>query len=724
MTTAASAVLFGAALRALIMACVLWAGLRLLRVRNVWVQKAAWSVVLVAGFAMPALIASPWWPGWAAVQVPAISWSEALFAQLHANTAKPPLQPTEQLPAPNSAPPAALEIRHARARVLRNEDLASLPGDGDESATIAPSNIEPVAVSPVSAAAPMADGASKAQPLSAQLISTAWLLYLAVSVALLFRLLFGVAAAIRLWVRSEPVNANAGCGFNPQIPVRASPLISSPVNIGSGIILPADYAEWDAETLRVVLAHEGAHVEQRDFYLQLAAGVYAAINWFSPLGWWLKRKLSELSEAISDRAGLEESASGPAYAQLLLEFAARPRPTLIGVPMAHKGNLSERIDGLLNDAHFKQAFGGTRRALIGAVVVPLILVAMTATVRVKAASAVAQSDSMPTSSPAQPAVTVQSNPQPAQVGNSRAGQTAPSTTSDDQSPVPSPSPAPAPAPPESASADQNQVPSPAPPVPAANDSQDSAPAVPPMPPIPDVHVDVHVPPMPPMPAFDARVYVESGCRGSGNSYAIVGEPGTQTEYCGNWGPDGSTEVDKARTNAHAPFVLIRREGKLYIVDDPATVSQLQAMEQARESLRAQMRAFGDQMRAKGEADREAPRAARKTAENIPTPDLSKELAELDASVASLKAKQGATVSREQLQEIQHEVSELQRRVIQAEIGASLNINMNGEMAQFGKEQAEFGKQMGQLGNTMGEQGEKMRAIIDESLKDGKARPVN
>jgi hypothetical protein len=47
----------------------------------------------------------------------------------------------------------------------------------------------------------------------------------------------------------------------------------------------------------------------RDFYLQVLAGLYGAMFWFSPLGWWLKRKLSELGEAISDLAGLEEAAS-------------------------------------------------------------------------------------------------------------------------------------------------------------------------------------------------------------------------------------------------------------------------------------------------------------------------------------------------------------------------------------------------------------------------------
>ena len=143
----------------------------------------------------------------------------------------------------------------------------------------------------------------------------------------------------------------------------ASRAVSSPVTIGSGVVLPADYDDWDSEKLRIVLAHERSHIRQGDFYLQLLAGLYAALFWFSPLGWWLKRKLSDLAEAISDRAGLEEAASRSSYAQILLEFAAAPRPTLIGVAMARTGSLSRRIERLLNDVSFRQAFAGSRRAL-------------------------------------------------------------------------------------------------------------------------------------------------------------------------------------------------------------------------------------------------------------------------------------------------------------------------------------------------------------------------
>ena len=104
--------------------------------------------------------------------------------------------------------------------------------------------------------------------------------------------------------------------------------------------MPADYEEWETEKLRIVLAHEGSHIRQGDFYLQLLAGLHASVFWFSPLGWWLKRKLSELGETISDRPGLEEAASSSSYAQLLLEFAALPRPTYWSSHGSHQHHLA------------------------------------------------------------------------------------------------------------------------------------------------------------------------------------------------------------------------------------------------------------------------------------------------------------------------------------------------------------------------------------------------
>ena len=500
------------------------------------------------------------------------------------------------------------------------------------------------------------------------------------------------------------------------------------MNIASGILLPADYAEWDEEKLCVVVAHEYSHIRQRDFYLQILAGLYASLTWFSPLGWWLKRKLSELGEAISDRAGLDAATSPSAYAELLLEFAALPRPALNGVAMAHSTNRPHRIERLLNDSSFRLAFAGGRRALI-TMLVPAALIAATAMVRVQAAVTPQQADSSLAAKLAQdqaasqPATTGQTsgqatgqaNPEPAQVSDSGSVQAPQAAPAEEATPAPAPAPA-------AEGAPQAMPAPPAPRAPAADSQQ----PFPPTPAIGPIDVHVHIPPMPAMPEMHGFAF-KTFCFGNGDSYAIVGDPGTKTRFCGDWGPDGSAEVDKVRSLAHGHFLLFRHDGKTYIDDDPATVSQIEAMDKQTQDLGDQMRELGKQMRDAGQQEREAARKARETAANIPTPDLSKEIAALDATAASLKEKQGGTISRQQLQEIQREISEIQRRVMRAEVNVDMK-EFNIDMAKFGQEQGKYGAQMGQLGSQMGqtarENNEKVRSIIDESLKDGKARPVN
>src|SRR6202041_2561633 len=110
-------------------------------------------------------------------------------------------------------------------------------------------------------------------------------------------------------------------------------------------------------------------------------------------------------------AGLEEAASRVSYAQLLLEFAALPRPAAPGVAMARRSNLSHRVERLLNETNFRQAFAGSRvRLLLAVLLVPAASLAATALIRVQAA------------------------------------QTAPTAPLAAGAPAPAPSPAPAPAP--------------------------------------------------------------------------------------------------------------------------------------------------------------------------------------------------------------------------------------------------------------------------------------
>ena len=713
--------LLEAALRALAAAVVLWGCMRLLRVENVPAQKAAWGLVLAAALAMPLLMRISVLPAWAAIQIPAF-------------------HPTTAAPAATVAVAPAIRRGAAQLNETRRGAIGQDEAGIDDLDRLSASSIsaayrgaEPRSAPAVFAApAPAAHMSAPAARLNRhRLAAYGWLAYLCVTAALLLRLLVGLASSLRLWMRAEPVAIKPEFEMGAAIAVRASRRIASPVNIGSGIVLPADYATWNAEKLRVVLAHEQSHVRQRDFYLQLAAGLYASVAWFSPLGWWLRRKLSELGEAISDRAGMEAAASPSAYAQLLLEFAALPRPAYTGVAMAHSSNLSERIERLLNDSSFRRAFSGGHRALL--VLAPAILFATAALVHVQAAQVGAEPSAalnaavaLPQQAAGQSAdqaakpsadqtvlaqapVTGQSHPDQAQVSD-EAPAAPPALPAPQAAPQPGPAPdaAPAPAP----------VP-PAPPMPSVD-------VMVPGPPVPVVHVTV------PADLMSDHHYHFAFDFDDGDGYALVGDPGSKVRHFGFWGNDNSqADIDKARSMAHGHFVIFRHDGKSYFIDDPAVVAEVEAMQKPMEDLGDQMRTLGKQMREQGRQERdsarEAARKAREAQMNIPTPDLTKQMAELDAAVAALKAQQGGTVTREQLGDIQRKLSEVQRQLMSSEVRVDVDFNRDF-MKGFGAEQGKFGQQMGQLGQQMGklarENDEKMKSIIDESLKNGNAKPVN
>ncbi|MGA7258421.1 MAG: M56 family metallopeptidase, partial [Terracidiphilus sp.] len=366
-----------AAVRSLLLAGAVGCGLWILRVRNAVAQKAAWILVLAASLAMPAVARwaahITWLPDKDTFVVPGAVWSHV----------------TAQTQAPRVAVTAkAFVSRRPDAEAQRIAVEPAVPAHSADLSRF-PAPAIAYRMNDTAAAAPSASSPPLLEPLRARMAwlnpaRTLLLLYLAVGGALLLRLLFGTWAAMSLWRRAEPVALDLlrACSG-----VRSSRAIASPVTVAAGIVLPDDYAAWDTEKLGIVLAHEGSHVRQRDFILQLAAALYVALFWFNPLGWWLKRKLNDLSETISDGAAVRHAASHASYAQVLLEFAALPRPITIGVAMAHRGHLRSRIEHLLNENSFRQAFSGGRARLAAAVLlVPVALFGATAMVRVHAAS--------------------------------------------------------------------------------------------------------------------------------------------------------------------------------------------------------------------------------------------------------------------------------------------------------------------------------------------------
>jgi hypothetical protein len=352
-----------ATLRSLLVALAVAVGLRMLRVRNVPAQKAAWGLVLVSALAMPLVlpITAQWHllPAEVNITLPAhpMTLLEELQAHIQAKsgsggTSAPrtaltsPSDPHGNEESPTSEQAAGPRREDASSgtahthRTAKPERDAPFTPDSSASSFAQPSalNASPVPRHELQSPAPV-------QHNTVSPLLLALTLYCTVAALLFVRLALGLFTTIRLWRSATPIPAHRlGCAA-ASLQLRASSKVASPLTIGSAVLLPADYTTWDSKKLRIVLAHERSHIRQGDFYLQLLAGLYAAVVWFSPLGWWLKHELAELAEAISDRAGMEEAASCTSYAQILLEFAATPRRVrTIGVAMARPGSLSRRIE--------------------------------------------------------------------------------------------------------------------------------------------------------------------------------------------------------------------------------------------------------------------------------------------------------------------------------------------------------------------------------------------
>jgi len=749
MISALVPLLVEASIRALVAAVAVWSGLRLLGVGNVLVQKVAWGLVLLAALAMPLVPRGQAMPARVGLKLPAVrlpalelpvpsKWMQEQTARPQLTAPAPPVAAAEpdggasRYPAPvistaqfdtPTEEPAATGVSSATVAVPAT--LSSSLNQASPLTTKQAENLKP----PV--AQPRAHGLS--------LVAVAWSLYLGVFAGLLLRMLFGLVSALRLWLTAEPAEALGEQDSGVQARVRTSSRVASPVNIGSGIVLPADYTGWDEEKLRIVLAHERSHIRQGDFYLQLAAAFYAALFWFSPLGWWLKRKLYELGEAISDRAGLEQAASRSSYAQILLEFAALPRPTLTGVAMARTSHLSQRIERLLNESSFRHSFAAAgRRALLAVLLVPVALFAATALVRVEASVETA-------SKPA--AITGQSTPE--QVTDTAQPQSAPSPA-----PNPPAEDAQSPAAVPSASAPAGPTQPLAPPSPDAE--------APLAPPAPDFHGDPRVIEDPkvvedsnavvlpkgvgpdgpivitipkidikPIPRIAVRIPKEDFAKldfelrtfpyitmDDGEEYALVGEEGAHTRLS-NVDGQHKAEIDKARQMTHGHFLWFRHDDKSYIVDDPAIVAQVEAMEKPVDDLSEQMKALGKQMRDLGQQQRDL--GSQMRAVNVPTPDLSKEIADLTGALTTLQSKQGSTINQKEIGDLQRQMGQImgQLGALEGKIGAEQS-KIGGSMGQFGKQQGELGGQMGKLGR---ENHEKIEGIIKDSLANGKARPV-
>jgi beta-lactamase regulating signal transducer with metallopeptidase domain len=306
------AALAEAALRSFALGGVVWIGLILFRVRNPHVHMTAWVVVLLASLAMPFVMH---WPTLTIDRMPL------------------------SVPVPDDTWPADF------AMLERPQPTLS--------------------IAPASAIAPTVKAG-----VSIDWWMVATTVYACVAGLLLLRLAIGLCLTWRLARAAKPVKSREMIDAD----VRVSRDIGGPVTFGSTILVPPQFFRWEAKKRLAVLAHEGAHVANGDFYVLLLASLNRAVFWFSPFSWWQLTRLAELAEIISDARAIEMIDDRLSYAEILLDVASSVKPRPMELAMAQASTVRARVERIIAAAAMPVAVGWRKRLWIAAAIVPVVIV--------------------------------------------------------------------------------------------------------------------------------------------------------------------------------------------------------------------------------------------------------------------------------------------------------------------------------------------------------------
>jgi hypothetical protein len=309
------AILAESALRSLLLGGVVWAGLNLFRVRNPHMHMTSWAMVLLASLSMPVLM------HWTTVTVTVDALPVATAEHFW---------PTGPLGSPSPEPlPDMLAAEQGMATAARSAPVPAL-----------------------------------------NWLALATMVYALVAGLLLSRLAVGLYLTWRLARAAKPMRAPWTADWS----VRVSSVIAGPVTFGSTILLPPQCFDWDVRKRQAVLAHEGAHVANRDFYLLLLASFNRSVFWFSPFAWWHLTRLAELAEIISDATALEVVEDRLSYAEILLDLVQHVRRAPAGIEMARACTVRSRVERILAATTAPAKLGWGKRIGTAAVILPVVIV--------------------------------------------------------------------------------------------------------------------------------------------------------------------------------------------------------------------------------------------------------------------------------------------------------------------------------------------------------------
>lgn len=321
-------ILAESALRSLLLGAAVWVGLNLLRIRHPQVQMTAWVLVLVASLVMPLVM------HWTTVTITVAPTSVPVIAQL---------------PAPEQLWPSEMPV------------MEPLPA-------------APAGETAMPAAAPNVPGVPSQPRTTINWLAIATFVYAGVAAVLLLRLAIGLGLTWRLARAARPIDDPlVGAVSTAHARVRVSEMIGGPVTFGTTILLPPHHTDWDGTTRQAVLAHEGAHVANRDFYVLLLASLNRAVFWFSPFAWWQLTRLAELAEIISDDQALETFEDKLSYAEILLDMVQTARRAPAALQMARASTIRLRVERILAAPPAPEPAGWRKRIWTAAIVLPVAI---------------------------------------------------------------------------------------------------------------------------------------------------------------------------------------------------------------------------------------------------------------------------------------------------------------------------------------------------------------
>ena len=112
------------------------------------------------------------------------------------------------------------------------------------------------------------------------------------------------------------------------------------------VVLPAAFDRFEPTFQRGIVCHELLHLERRDFAAAVAEEVVAALLWFHPWAWLIRRRIRLRREQVVDAAVVRRTGDRRAYVRCLIALAGHPRALPPAAPMLRPTELRARADAL------------------------------------------------------------------------------------------------------------------------------------------------------------------------------------------------------------------------------------------------------------------------------------------------------------------------------------------------------------------------------------------